>query len=92
MPLTVVYRAALGFYAAVRSDYGEGTLLTLGLALAFVMFAIVNLPFTDPIQNYRAGLIHLTMLFTLLTTNYYRTMKSNTPLAVKGRIYAPAII
>jgi hypothetical protein len=57
-----------------------------------MMYFIVNLPFSSTLQNYRAGLVQATMLYTLLTTNYYRSMKSNTSLDIKGRIYAPAII
>lgn len=92
IPLTVCYRMALGFYSAVKSDYDESTLIILAFSLAFMMYTIVNLPFTNVFQNYRCSLIHITMLFTLLTTNYYRSMKSTTPIEVKGRIYTPAII
>lgn len=53
---------------------------------------MINLPFKNVWQNYRCSLVHLTMLYTLLTTNYYRSMKSTTEMSVKGRIYAPAII
>ena len=92
IPLTVVYRMVLGFYTAVKSDYDEGTLIILAFSLAFMLYTIVNLPFTNVFQNYRCSLIHLTMLYTLLTTNYYRSMKSTTPIEVKGRIYGPAIV
>ena len=80
IPLTVVYRMILGFYTAVKSDYNEGTLIILAFSLAFMLYIIVNLPFSNVFQNYRCSLIHLTMLYTLLTTNYYRAMKSNTPI------------
>jgi|JI10StandDraft_1071094.scaffolds.fasta_scaffold113764_2 hypothetical protein len=82
----------LGFYSAVKSDYDESTLIIMAFSLAFFMFIIINLPFTNVFQNYRCALIHATMLFTLLTTNYYRSMKSTTPMEIKGRIYTPAII
>lgn len=80
IPLTVVYRMILGFYSAVKSDYDESTLIILGFSLAFMLYTIVNLPFTNVYQNYRCSLIHITMLYTLLTTNYYRSMKSTTPI------------
>ena len=83
---------ALGFYSAVQSDYDESTLIILGFSLTFMLYTIVNLPFTNVYQNYRACLIHITMLFTLFTTNYYRTMKNNTPIEIKGRIYTPALV
>ncbi len=56
------------------------------------MYVIINLPFTDFIQNYRTALIQISTLFILLAADYYRTMKSNTPMSIKGRIYVPAII
>lgn len=80
IPLTVVYRMVLGFYTAVKSDYDEGTLIILAFSLTFMLYTIVNLPFTNVFQNYRCSLIHITMLYTLLTTNYYRSMKSTTPM------------
>lgn len=92
IPLTICYRMALGFYSAVKADYEESTLIILAFCIAFMLYTIVNLPFSNAYHNYRCCFIHLTMLFTLLTTNYYRSMKSTTPMEVKGRIYTPAII
>lgn len=66
--------------------------MILAFSFTFMMYFIINLPFSSALQNYRAGLIQVTMLYILLTTNYYRSMKSNTSLEVKGRIYTPAII
>ncbi len=83
---------ALGFYSAVKSDYEYGSLLVMAFSLAFIMYTIVNLPFLNVFQNYRCCFLHVTMLYTLLTTNYYRGMKSTTPMEIKGRIYTPAII
>lgn len=57
-----------------------------------MLYTIVNLPFKNVYQNYRCSLIHFTMLYILLTTNYYRSMKSTTPMEVKGKIYGPAVI
>ena len=80
IPLTVCYRMVLGFYTAMNSDYDESTLMIQAFSLSFIMYFITNLPFTNVYQNYRGGLIHLTMTYTLLTTNYYRSMKSTTPI------------
>ncbi len=60
--------------------------------MTFMLYVIVNLPFISVYQNYRAGFIHVTMLITLLVTNYYRSMKSNTPMEIKGKIFSPALI
>jgi hypothetical protein len=83
---------ALGFYTAVESDYSESTLLIIGISLAFLMYFVVNLPFSNVYQNYRGAFVHFTMMYTLLTANYYRTMKSTTPVEIKGKIYTPALI
>jgi hypothetical protein len=64
----------------MKNGYDEGSLIILAFALAFMMYHIINLPFSNFVQNYRSGLIHITMLYILLTTNYYRGMKSTTPL------------
>lgn len=57
-----------------------------------MMYVLVNLPFYNVYQNYRCVLIHFTTLYILLTTNFYRSMKSNTSLDIKARIYFPAIL
>jgi hypothetical protein len=92
IPFTLIYRIILGFYSAVHSYYQDSTLIILGVSLIFMLYVIVNLPFISVYQNYRAGFIHITMLVTLLVTNYYRSMKSNTPIDIKSKIFTPALI
>lgn len=92
IPLSLLYRMLIGAYSAVRSEYEYGTLIILAFSIAFVMYFIINLPFRESIQNYRCGLINITALVILATTNYYRGMKSTTPLSIKGKIFTPAII
>ena len=60
--------------------YIFSTLIALGISIAFFIYVLVNLPFIDYYQNYRTGLIHFTTIFILLTANYYRSMKANTPI------------
>lgn len=66
------------------------------ISLAFIfIFMLYNgswLPFKNVYQNYRSHLIYLTELIILLTSNYYRSMKANTPLNVKGKLFHLAII
>ena len=64
----------------------------LAFSILFVLYVIVNLPFRDVYQNYRSVFVHLITVYILLVANYYRTMKSNTPVNVKERIYDPAIL
>lgn len=57
-----------------------------------MLYLLTNLPYNDAYQNYRSVIIHTTMVVILFTTNYYRSMKSTTPLEIKARIYAPALL
>lgn len=57
-----------------------------------MLYLLTNLPYNDTYQNYRTAMIHITMVVILFTTNYYRSMKSTTPLDIKARINAPAIL
>lgn len=86
------YRIALGFYASIQQDYSYSTLIILVFAFLFVLFLIVNLPFTSPLQNYRSCFIHLGMIIVLLVGNYYRAMKENASLSVKSNTNWPAIL
>ena len=70
----------IGFYCAVYSQYNYSSMVAFGVALAFMVYLLVNLPFTDTYQNYRSFVCHITMLMILFTADYYRTMKSNTPI------------
>lgn len=64
----------------------------LGVQFFFVFYFMANFPFKNYIHNYRAGLIHITVLVILLTSNYYSSMKLNTPMSIKSRLYGQAII
>jgi hypothetical protein len=53
---------------------------------------VVNLPFNDTFQNYRSFLIQFTTTYIIFTTDYYQTMKINTPIEIKAVIFSPAVI
>ena len=53
------------------------TLIVIAISLAFLLYNLVNLPFTRAYQNYRANICHLTQFVVLFTSMYYRSMKSN---------------
>ena len=77
---------------AFKNDYEYGIIFLIGLCFINIIYVIINLPFLDFYQNYRTVLIQLTNLFILFNADYYRIMKSNIPLQIKGKIYSPAII
>ena len=56
------------------------------------MYFITNLPYHSVLQNYRAGLVHLTTAVILLGANYYRNMKSNTEMMTKARLHNMAML
>ena len=57
-----------------------------------MLYNLVNLPFKNVFHNYRSNIIHISFFVILMAGNYYRSMKSTTPLPEKARIYAPAIL
>lgn len=91
IPLSLLYRLAVVIYLSLQLDYQESTLMVLSVSLFFNMYFIINLPFADWYQNYRAGLCHVTQLVILLASNYYRSMKSTTPMEVKYKLHSFAI-
>ena len=91
IPLLFVYRVSLGLYSSLRHDNEYSTIFMLGISIVFNLYIIINLPFIDVFQNYRTAAIHITTIFIIITADYYRTMKSNTPMSIKGRLYGPAI-
>lgn len=83
---------ALGIYMAVGNEDLHTTLLILAISLAYILYNLVNLPFKDAYQNYRAVLCHVTQFIILLVTNYYQSMKLNVPMQTKAKIYQPALL
>ena len=90
--LSLAYRVSLGFYISLENEYEEGTFLVLSFSLFFMLYNIVNLPFSCVFQSYRANIIHISQFVILMVSNYYRGMKSTTHLSIKSRIHSPAIL
>lgn len=68
------------------------TLLILAISLAFIMFNGINLSYRKAYHNYRANISHISQMIILMVTNYYRSMRKNSPMEVKAVINTPAII
>ena len=92
IPLVILYRMAIGVYISYNHSYELGTLLMIGLGMAFLLFDLVNLPFSNVYENYRSNVIYVSHLIILFTTNYYRSMKSTTPIEVKSHLHTAAIV
>ena len=92
IPFTIIYRVVLGIFMSTQSHSIESTITTLSFSFIFIIYTLTNLPFINVYQNYRSSFIHFTMLITLLSANYYRSMKSTTPIEIKARLYTPALL
>lgn len=82
----------LGIYLAYGNDYLYSSLIVLAISLAFMIYNLVNLPFIDTYQNYRASTCHFTIMFIIFVSNFYTVMKVNTPMQDKSVIFSPAKI
>ena len=94
VPLTIVYRLLLGACMALIDDNNVdvGVLLIVLVPLFFLVYNSVNLPFVDTCHNYRATFIHISELALIYITNFYGSIKKDTPMEEKARIYAPIYI
>ena len=90
--MSLLYRIFLGFYIALHNEEELAALIIIGLSIGFILYNITNLPFSNVYQSYRANIIHLSHFVILMVTNYYRSMKSTTPLNVKSRLHTAAIV
>lgn len=92
IPLIIFERIFLGLYEALQNQYSYSSLIILGIIIVFVLYVLINLPFIDPIQNYRTFIIHFCNLAIIMVINYYRAIKTYTPLKLKAKIFIPALI
>ena len=90
MSISIVYRSIVGFLLAYSNDDDLSTLFTLGCALMFLIYNLVNLPFAKAYHNYRACLCHFAQFITIFVAMYYRSMKSTTAPSEVAVIFSPA--
>jgi hypothetical protein len=74
--ITIIYRMGIGFYLATANEDDLSTLIVLALSLAFLLYNLVNLPFSRAYHNYRANICHLSQFAILMIAMYFRSMKS----------------
>ena len=68
----------IGLYMASANENPLSTLIILAFSILFLVYNLVNLPFTKAYHNYRANICHLTQFVILFVAMYYRSMKSTT--------------
>lgn len=74
--ITIIYRMGIGYYIATMNEDDLSTLIVLAISLFFLLYNLVNLPFTKAYHNYRANICHLTQFICLFVALYYRSMMS----------------
>lgn len=78
--VTIAYRMSIGLYLSTSNEDDLSTLIVLALSIMFLLYNLVNLPFTKAYHNYRANICHLTQFVTLFVAMYYRSMMSTSPI------------
>ena len=76
--ITIIYRMGIGFYMATMNEDSLSTLIVLSISIFFLIYNLVNLPFTKAYHNYRACICHLSQFIILYVAMYYRTMTDGT--------------
>lgn len=89
--LSIVFRAALGFYMAFGNRDKYQILITMGIYFVFIVYAAINLPFREPYQNYRSMLCHITELSILFITDYYTVLTANQSPTQRINNYSAAV-
>lgn len=76
--ITILYRIGVGFYMATMNEDSLSTLIVLGISIIFLLYNLINLPFTKAYHNYRACICHFSQFIILYIAMYYRTMTNGT--------------
>lgn len=64
----------------------------MALSLLWLLYNLVNLPFTKAYHNYRACICHLTQFLCLFVAMYYRSMKSTSQPTETAYIFSPVYL
>jgi len=62
--VTFLYRVGVGYYIASQNTDELSTLLVMGISIAFLVYNLVNLPYTKAYHNYRA--LHYSLHFIIV--------------------------
>lgn len=68
------------------------TLIVIALSITFLLYNLVNLPYTKAYHNYRANICHFTQFICLFVAMYYRSMMSSTPTSDTAQIFSPVYL
>lgn len=90
--MTILYRSGIGLYISTMNEDSTSSLIVMALSLAFVLYNLINLPYTKAYHNYRANICHLTQFICLFVGMYYRNMMSNASEESVATIFSPVYL
>jgi hypothetical protein len=90
--VTILYRTGIGLYISTANEDSMSTLIVMGLSICFLLYNLVNLPYTKAYHNYRANVCHFAQFICLFVAMYYRSMMSTTSSEAMGGVFAPAYL
>ena len=82
----------IGFYLATANEDNLSTLMVRVISIFFLIYNLVNLPFTKAYHNYRACICHFSQFIILYVAMYYRTMTDGTNTDAIDNSFSPVYI
>lgn len=80
MFISILYRFITGFLISHQHHNPNITVINTFLAIIFLLYQIVDLPFNEGYQNYRTLFCQSSTIVILFIAMYYRSMKINVPI------------
>lgn len=90
--VTILYRTGIGLYISSSNEDSMSTLIVMALSIAFLLYNLVNLPYTKAYHNYRANVCHFTQFVCLFVAMYYRSMMSTTATTDMANVFSPVYL
>jgi hypothetical protein len=90
--VTILYRTGIGLYISSSNEDSMSTLIVMALSIAFLLYNLVNLPYTKAYHNYRANVCHFTQFVCLFVAMYYRSMMSTIPSTDMANVFSPVYL
>ena len=87
---SLCYRFALGYYIAIKAESPTSSLVVVAFSMLFILYNLVNLPFKQAYQNYRANICHTAQLIILIVANYYDSITETDPWEKKAYQFTAA--
>lgn len=90
--VTIIYRSGIGLYISTMNENALSAMIVMAFSIAFLLYNLVNLPYSKAYHNYRANVCHLTQFISLFVTMYYRSMMSSKTTEEMSTVFTPAYL